>query len=106
MATPSDSTQDWTSAWPDALAFAGGLAMAWRGRWTTTDLVWSLWLSSLVVGYAMIVWTIARPGLLIARGAWREGALTVQTSSGVMIQPRAAVGVGVFAAGGSCIYWF
>src|SRR5919199_795806 len=21
MATPSDSTQDWTSAWPDALAF-------------------------------------------------------------------------------------
>ena len=106
MTAPSDTTQDWTSAWPDALAFAGGLAMAWWGRWTTTDLVWSLWLSSLVVGYAMIVWTVARPGLLVARGAWREGALTVQTSSGVMIQPRAAVGLAVLAAGGLFVLAF
>jgi hypothetical protein len=48
----------WLSAWPDALAFAAGLAVAWFAGWSTTDLVWSLWLASLVVGYAMIVWMI------------------------------------------------
>jgi len=48
----------WLAAWPDALAFAAGLAVAWFAGWNTTDLVWSLWLASLVVGYAMIVWMI------------------------------------------------
>ena len=51
----------WAGAWLDALAFAGGLALAWFGRWETKDLVWSLWLSSLVVGYAMIVWGVSAP---------------------------------------------
>lgn len=37
-----------------------GLGLAWFLRWETTDLVWSLWLFSLVVGYATIVWTITR----------------------------------------------
>ena len=46
----------WVGAWPDALAFVAGLGVAWFARWQTTDLVWSLWLSSLVVGYAIIVW--------------------------------------------------
>jgi hypothetical protein len=46
------------SAWPDALAFVAGLLLAWYGEWQTKDLVWSLWLSSLLVGYAMIVWDI------------------------------------------------
>lgn len=49
---------DWLSAWPDALAFAAGLAVAWFAGWSTKDLVWSLWLASLVIGYAMIVWMI------------------------------------------------
>jgi len=44
----------WTTAWPDALAFAAGLVVAGMLGWRTTDLVWSLWLSSLVVGYATI----------------------------------------------------
>jgi len=35
--------------------------MAWFLEWETTDLVWSLWLSSLVVGYATIVWIATRP---------------------------------------------
>lgn len=48
----------WVSAWPDLLAFVAGLLLAWFGRWQTKDLVWSLWLSSLLVGYAMIVWDI------------------------------------------------
>jgi hypothetical protein len=43
----------WAQAWPAALAFAGGLAVAWFADWETTDLVWSLWLSSLVVGYSI-----------------------------------------------------
>ena len=48
----------WWKAWPDALAFVAGLALAWFNQWQTKDLVWSLWLSSLLVGYAMIVWDI------------------------------------------------
>jgi hypothetical protein len=48
----------WAGAWIDALAFVGGLATAWFADWKTADLVWSLWLSSLVVGYAMIVWNL------------------------------------------------
>lgn len=53
----------WQDAWPDALAFVAGLAVAWFADWQTKDLVWSLWLSSLVVGYAMIVWMIFGSGL-------------------------------------------
>lgn len=45
--------------------------------WNTTDLVWSLWLSSLVVGYAMIVWAIFGPALLRFReGAGGAGTIT------------------------------
>ncbi len=60
---PTDSAREdfhWTQAWPDALAFASGLTMAWFLEWETTDLVWSLWLSSFVVGYATIVWSATR----------------------------------------------
>jgi hypothetical protein len=66
--------ENWTSAWPDALAFAVGLAVAWWANWNAGDLVWSLWLSSLVVGYSMIVWTIAQPAFEVGRSAWREAA--------------------------------
>lgn len=48
----------WLTAWPDALAFVAGLVVAGIAGWDIRDLVWSLWLSSFVVGYAMIVWTI------------------------------------------------
>jgi hypothetical protein len=43
---------------PDFLAFAVGLGVAWFLGWRTTDLVWSLWLSSLVLGYLTILSTI------------------------------------------------
>lgn len=59
-----DSTARWSSAWYDLLAFALGLGLAWQFRWETRDLVWSLWLASLTVGYAMILWLIFAP-------AWR-----------------------------------
>jgi hypothetical protein len=58
---PPAAPSSWQSAWPDALAFALGLGVAWFGGWSTTDLVWSLWLSSFVVGYAILVWSITRP---------------------------------------------
>ncbi len=64
----------WRDAWPDVLAFAAGLALAWFGNWQTKDLVWSLWLSSLLVGYAMIVWSIFGPVLLLVRGTTGRGA--------------------------------
>jgi hypothetical protein len=104
MMTRDSTAEDWTSAWPDALAFAAGLAMAWRARWTTTDLVWSLWLSSLVVGYATIVWTIFRPVVDIARGAWRDRALMVQLST----QSKVWSGAGglVLLAGGLIVLTF
>ncbi len=62
-ATAPAAQARWTGAGWDLLAFGGGLAFAsWQG-WRTTDLVWSLWLSSLTVGYALIVWSIVAPSL-------------------------------------------
>lgn len=43
---------------PDAIAFVIGLGAAWMLGWRTTELVWSLWLCSLVLGYLTILSTI------------------------------------------------
>lgn len=43
---------------PNVLGFIAGLTIAALLGWQTTDLVWSLWLSSLVVGYLTIIATI------------------------------------------------
>ena len=48
----------WGRVLPDALAFALGLGVAWTMGWKTTELVWSLWLCSLVLGYLTILSTI------------------------------------------------
>lgn len=45
---------------PDLAAFVAGLGVAWMLGWTTTDLVWSLWLSSLVLGYLSILSVIGK----------------------------------------------
>ena len=63
---------DWASAWPDALALVVGLAVARVAGWTAGDLVWSLWLSSLVVGYATIVWMIGQPAFVLSVLTWRS----------------------------------
>jgi Family of unknown function (DUF6498) len=63
------------SAWPDLLAFAGGLAAARWAGWHTGDLIWSLWLSSLVVGYSTIVWMICQPVFELGAASWRDRAL-------------------------------
>lgn len=92
---PDSTRSSWAEAWPDALAFAAGLALAWFGHWETRDLVWSLWLSSLMVGYAMIVWGIFSPGLFIATQAWANRA-------GLDAAPKAplAAGGALLLAGG------
>jgi hypothetical protein len=101
MASDATTIEDWRSAWPDALAFAAGLAMAWRARWTAGDLVWSLWLASLVVGYATILWTIVRPAIAIVRGARRDRELTVQlltqtSATSIAVSVLLLVGIGLF----------
>ncbi|MBI2515635.1 MAG: hypothetical protein HYV95_01855 [Opitutae bacterium] len=64
------SASRWRDTWPDVLAFGAGLALAWQFHWASTDLVWSLWLSSLLVGYAMIVWSIFGPAVFVGIKAW------------------------------------
>lgn len=81
------SPANWASAWLDVLAFSVGLAVAWWAGWTAGDLVWSLWLSSAVVGYSLILWTIAQPAFEIGRGAWRDRAL-------VAAYPRSMMALG------------
>jgi hypothetical protein len=75
MTTAAPIEEGWHSAWPDAAAFVTVLALAWWTRASATDLVWSLWLSSLVVGYTLIVWAIVRPMVSAALLAWRNRAL-------------------------------
>jgi hypothetical protein len=68
----SNGRSRWLDAWPDAVAFIAGLAVAWWAGWQTADLVWGLWLSSLLVGYTMILWAIFSPGLRIGRGVMND----------------------------------
>jgi hypothetical protein len=94
----------WMLAWPDALAFALGLGVAKVAGWTTVDLVWSLWLSSLVVGYSMIVWTTVRPAVDIARGAsrgWAVSTRMIPQSQGVTM-----VAGSIFVVGGLFVLAF
>ncbi|HPF73149.1 MAG TPA: DUF6498-containing protein [Xanthomonadaceae bacterium] len=57
--TQNLNTEDTTLLWPDLLAFGIALACAWFLQWRTTELVWSLWLGSLVIGYLTILGIIA-----------------------------------------------
>ena len=72
LEAPHAAGKNWLSALPDALAFALGLAVARWAGWNTGDLIWSLWLSSLVVGYSTIVWIIGQPAVALAMVVWRS----------------------------------
>ena len=74
LTSPSEirGNADWLSAVPDAFAFALGLAVAWWAHWNAGDLIWSLWLSSFVVGYATILWIIGFPCVDFALVVWRS----------------------------------
>jgi Family of unknown function (DUF6498) len=84
MAT-DNSLDNWLSSWPDAVAFVAVLAVAWWAGWNAGDLVWSLWLSSLVVGYSMIVWMIAQPAVELARASWKDRALVESNPRVLMV---------------------
>lgn len=92
ITTANTPTNRWTGAWVDAVAFAIGLALAWWFSWRTTDLVWSLWLSSLVVGYTLIVWKLSAPLRALARNMETDQARIVGAG------PKAAA-LGLFAFG-------
>jgi hypothetical protein len=94
MNEATSQAKRWRDAWPDALAFGLGLLFAWWFKWNTTDLVWSLWLSSLVVGYALIVWQISEPMRELLGGLWSDR----RGQSGEGVLPKAAV-LALFSVG-------
>lgn len=55
----NETSQEITPARKDTLSeigvFVGTLAIAYWSGWTTRDLIWSLWLSSLFAGYLAVV---------------------------------------------------
>ncbi len=65
---------------PDLLAFVIGLSVAYYLEWDTTDLVWSLWLCSLVLGYLTLLSSIgasAYVGLHVTgHGEFKRGSRT------------------------------
>lgn len=81
-----------TSFLPDLLAFSLGLLCAWYLDWNTTDLVWSLWLSSLVLGYLTII-SIMAAGVLLATHVAKNTAIPENKSSTVK---GVGIGVGLF----------
>ena len=93
--TANSTTERWASAWLDLTAFVAVLMLAWWTRASATDLVWSLWLSSLVVGYAIILWTILRPAVIAAAFAWRDRALVEQAIEADARTALIAAGIGL-----------
>lgn len=69
---------------PDILAFSIGIATAFFLQWQTTDLVWSLWLSSLVLGYLTLLSTIVS-GVYIGVHLASHQASSQIKSIGIMI---------------------
>jgi hypothetical protein len=83
----------WRSALPDLIGCAFALLLAWALGWRTGDLIWSMWLASLVIGYSLILWKIFGPALLILR---HRGELSdhVRNAPG-----KSAAGIGVMMIG-------
>ncbi len=68
--------------------FALALLFAWFFEWKTADLVWSLWLTSLLMGYATIILTIVA-GMIFAFKAMsvdddKEGAAGSKVGGGIV----------------------
>jgi hypothetical protein len=97
---PSTSPRGWSSALLDLLAFAGGLAIVYVRGWSTTDLIWSLWLSSLTVGYALIVWAVVQPALELFGLGWRHRA-EVEASPAWQNPTQLALLLGAALVGGA-----
>jgi hypothetical protein len=64
-------------------------------RWETVDLVWNLELSSLLVGYALIVWSLFGPSALLA-GEGRRVAAVAAFVGGIFMLAFFTVHFGMF----------
>jgi Family of unknown function (DUF6498) len=83
---------NFTTVLPDVAAFAVGLIAARMLGWNTTDLVWSLWLSSLTIGYLSIL-------LAIGKGFYIGSAVVFSDGFPEQYRAKAIVGgslVGLF----------
>jgi len=89
----------------DLALFAATVALAALQRWSATDLVWSLWIASLTVGYSLIVSSIlgslmhvapATAGAAPARlgGVPLAGAAALPFNLAIMIATLAIFGFG------------
>jgi len=61
------SSPRWQRLLPDLLGCLIALLLAWSMGWRTGDLIWSMWLASLVIGYSLIVWNLFSPLFPILR---------------------------------------
>ena len=73
MLAPSSSGKPSPSDYlGELVAFGSTLALAWYWNWKASDLVWSLWLSSLCVGYLVLLSQILHEPMRFVRGALSE----------------------------------
>ncbi|MFA5205200.1 MAG: DUF6498-containing protein [Lentisphaeria bacterium] len=75
--------------------FGLGLVLAWHYGWQARDLVWSLWLSSLVLGYATIVLGIVGSARQLAAGG-SATAVAVAAGLGLFLLAFFTVHFGMF----------
>lgn len=76
----------------DVALFAVTVALAAVERWSTTDLVWSLWIASLTVGYSLIVSSVVGA---LAHGS--TAALLARKASGTASPPLRGLPAGCAA---------
>lgn len=94
---------------PDILAFAIGLAAAYYLKWEATDLVWSLWLGSLVLGYLTLMSALAGGAYIgthvIAHKDFKKGrrmpAIFMGIATGAFLLGFFSLHFGAFHAGHS-----
>jgi len=84
----------WRSALPDLIGCVIALLMAWWLNWRTADLIWSLWLASLVIGYSYIVWQLFGTSIMVLFRHGDELGQAVAESPG-----RASAGLGLILIG-------
>lgn len=82
----------------DLAGFVLGLALAWSLSWSTRDLVWSLWLSSLVIGYLSLLIGIVG---MVSRSWTSAGAIAGGLVLGCFLVLFFTIHFGVFHLGHS-----
>lgn len=87
--TPNNHKCSLSDVAPDVVAFGLGVTFAWYTGWQTTDLVWSLWLSSLLIGFMTIILTILGGGNFVTK---------VDLSSSNAPRREVVAGIGLFMA--------